>query len=112
MPWDVRREDAMGDTDATQCSRVVVLADGANSHQSLGILVGTVGVDVVQGGGLTRVTIAAGEVYTYSKVDLAATHNILQEGVEMGDLCVCVCVCVLAHESYLILFTSMTWSVS
>ena len=50
------------------------------------VLVGTVGVKVVEGGGLTRVPVASREVYAHCKVDLAASHDVLQEGVGSCDL--------------------------
>ena len=52
----------------------------------------------MEGGGLAGVPIAACEVHTHCEVDLAASHDVLQEGVEVGDLCVCVCVCKRERE--------------
>ena len=50
----------------------------------------------MEGGGVGGVTVAGREVHPHSEVDLTASHNVVQEGVETGDLCVCVCVCACA----------------
>ncbi len=67
-------------------SRVIVLTDSAHSHKCHGVLIGFVGVDVMQGGGIPGVPIAASEVHTHSKVDLTTTHDVVEEGVYLTCL--------------------------
>lgn len=67
-------------------SRVVILADGAHSHECLGILVGLVRVNVVEGFGLIGLSVAGSKVNTHCEVDLTATHDVVQEGIETADL--------------------------
>ena len=67
-------------------SRIIVLADGANSHEGCSVLVGFEGVNIVEGGWLRWVTIAGREVNTNCEVDLATSLDVLQEGVRLCDL--------------------------
>ncbi len=60
-------------------SRVVILTDRSHSDQSGGVLVWFVGVDVVQGGGLSRVTVAGGKVNTHGEVDPTTSDDVVQE---------------------------------
>ena len=64
-------------------SRVIVLADLSDGNQSLGVLIRLVGVDIVEGGWFTRVTVASCEVHTHREVDLAAAHDVLKERVRL-----------------------------
>ena len=66
--------------------RVVVLADSAHCPQGLSVFIGVGGVDVVQRGGVGGVSIATCEVNTHSEVDLTSSHDVVQEGVDMGGL--------------------------
>ena len=67
-------------------SRVIVLADRADSHEGCSVLVGFEGINIVQGRWLRWVTIAGREVNAHCEVDLAATLDILQERVCLCDL--------------------------
>lgn len=69
-----------------RCSRVIVLADGSHGHERLHVLVRFGRTDIVERRGLGGVSVAAGKVHTYCEIDLTATHYIIQEGVELGDL--------------------------
>ena len=62
-----------------QVSRVVVLADSPHGPQSHGILVGTGRVDVVERGGVPRISVAPREVNTDSEVYLTSSHDVVQE---------------------------------
>ena len=67
-------------------SRVIVLADRADSHEGCSVLVGFEGVNIVEGGRQRWVTIAGCEVNAHCEVDLATTLDILQERVCLCDL--------------------------
>lgn len=59
--------------------RVIVLADSAHSPQSQSVLIGTGGVNVVEGRRTTGISIAPSEVDAHSEVDLTTSHDVLQE---------------------------------
>ena len=65
--------------------RVVILADLSNGHQRLGVLVWLVGVNVVERRGLGGVTVASGEVDAHCEVDLTTSHDVIEEGVCLGN---------------------------
>lgn len=65
---------------------VIILADLAHGHQRPQVLVGLVRVDVVEGAAVPWVTIGGCEVDGYRAVDLAATHDVIQEGVDPVEL--------------------------
>lgn len=67
-------------------SRIIVLTDGANSHEGSSVLVGFEGVNIVKGGWLRWVTVAGREVNPHCEVDLATSLDVLQEGVRLCDL--------------------------
>lgn len=60
--------------------RIIELQDVAHVLDRLKVLV-ALGVEVMQGGWLARVTIRQSEIDGDREVDLAATENILEEGV-------------------------------
>ena len=61
--------------------RVVVLADVPHSCQGSLVLVGGTGADIVERSGVTWIPIRGSEVNANSEVDLAPTHDVLQECV-------------------------------
>lgn len=61
--------------------RVITLAHFSHSYESRGVLVGLVGVEIVQGGGVSRDLVASREIDTHGEVDLTASHYKVKEGV-------------------------------
>ena len=57
--------------------RVIVLANGADSNECLCVLIGFIGVNEVEGGGVSGVTVAGREVHAHSEIDLATSHDIV-----------------------------------
>ena len=51
----------------------------------------------MEGGGFGGVSVAGSEVDADCEVDLAATHDVLQEGVGLRDLRVCVQFALYCH---------------
>ena len=67
-------------------SRVIILADRAHGHECPGVLIGLVRVNVVERLGLVGLSVAGSKVNAHCEVDLAATHDVVQEGIETADL--------------------------
>ena len=80
---------------------VVVLTDLSHCYQGLEVLIGLVGVDVVQGGGLSRVPIGRSEVNPNLSVN---RYNYIVYSLyivcERECVCVCVCACVYTHSKH------------
>lgn len=76
------------------------MADRPNSNKGSGVLIGFEGIHVVKGGGFGGVSVAGSEVDAHCEVDLTATHDVLQEGVGLCDLCVCGGICLFSAVLY------------
>lgn len=72
-------------------SRVIVLTDSTHRPESESVFVGTRRVNVVEGGGVGGVSIAAGKINAHSEVDLTTSHNVLQERIPPRALKINVC---------------------
>ena len=63
--------------------RVIILADLAHGNHGAGVLVGSGGVQIMEGGGVSGVPVATGKVHTHREVDLTSSHDEVQEGIQL-----------------------------
>ena len=63
--------------------RVIILADLAHGNHGTGVLVGSGGVQIMEGGGVSGVLVATGKVHTHREVDLTSSHDEVKECVQL-----------------------------